>query len=281
MDLRIKDLIVISLVTILVILFLLPMFFLLYDVVSNGLRVIISYGPRFFIDLPPYPGNGLGGIGPALEGSLFMVTLALLISAPVSLFTGIFLAFYEKSRIAKVIRSSLELIVEFPTIVVGIVVFAVFVVGFSIANHKFSIGLNGVSGAIALAIVMLPYSTIQVTESLRIPRRLYEEVGYSLGFTTWQVMKLAISAGKRGIITGLLIGFAKIIGETAPIILVTSSTANLYLTSLTTPVTGVPVLIYTFAFSGYSNLNDVAWGASFVLIMIVIIVFVLTRRLAK
>jgi len=281
MALRIKDLIVISLATILVILFLLPVFFLLYDVISKGLRVIISYGPRFFIDLPPYPGFGLGGIGPALQGSLFMVTLALLISAPVSLFTGIFLAFYEKSKIAKVIRSSLELIVEFPTIVVGIVVFAVFVAGFSIANHKFSIGLNGVSGAIALAIVMLPYSTIQVAESLRIPRRLYEEVGYSLGFTTWQVMKLAISAGKSGIITGLLIGFAKIIGETAPIILVTSSTANLYLTSLTTPVTGVPVLIYTFGFSGYSNLYDVAWGASFVLITIVIIIFVLTRRLAK
>jgi len=278
---RIKDLIVISLVTMFVILFFLPVFFLLYDVTINGLKVIISYGPRFLADLPPYPGDGLGGIGPALEGSLFMVALALLFAAPVSLFTGIFLTFYEKSKIAKLIRSSLELIVEFPTIVVGIVVFAVFVVGFSIANYKFNIGINGVSGAIALAIVMLPYATIQISESLRIPRKLYEEVGYSLGFTTWQVMKLTISAGKKGIITGLLIGFAKIIGETAPIIFVTSSTANLYLRSLTTPVSGVPVLIYNFAFSGFSNWVDVAWGASFVLIIIVTTIFVLTRRLTR
>ncbi|MEM0174436.1 MAG: ABC transporter permease subunit, partial [Sulfolobaceae archaeon] len=207
--------------------------------------------------------------------------LALLISGPISIFSGIFLTFYERSRIAKIIRASLELIVEFPTIVVGIVVFSVFVVGFSIANHTFNIGLNGISGAIALSIVMLPYSTIQISESLRIPRRLYEEVGYSLGLSTWQVMKLIVSASRRGIITGLLIGFAKIIGETAPILLVTTSTANLYLTSFTSPVTGVPVLIYNYAFSGYSNLNEVAWGASFVLIMIVIIIFIIVRSLVK
>jgi len=278
---RTKDLIITSLVTIFVILFFLPVFFLLYDVVVKGLKVIISYGPRFLTDLPPNPGDGLGGIGPALEGSLYMVALALLFATPVSLFTGLFLAFYEKSKIAKLIKGSLELIVEFPTIVVGIVVFSVFVVGFTILNHKFSLGINGISGAIALAIVMLPYATIQVSESLRIPKRLYEEVAYSLGLTTWQVMKLTLSAGKRGIITGLLIGFAKIIGETAPIIFVTSSTANLYLTSPTTPVSGIPVLIYTFAFSGFSNLVDVGWGASLILIIIVSAVFVLTRKLSR
>jgi len=94
-------------------------------------------------------------------------------------------------------------------------------------------------------------------------------------------MKLIMRIGRRGIINGLLIDFAKIIGETAPAIFLTSSTANLYLQSLTTPVTGTPVLIYTYAFSGYPNLNDVAWGASLVLITIVTIVFVIARKLAK
>ena len=278
---RTKDVVITAVTTAFVVLFFIPVGFLLYDVISNGLKIILSYGPGFFTDLPPVPGQGLGGIGPAIEGSLYMVALAVAIAGPVSVLSGTFLTFYEKSKFAKLMRSSLELIVEFPTIVVGIVVFAVFVVGFSVAGQRFSLGLNGVSGAIALAIVMLPYSTIQVNESLRIAKRLYEESAYALGLTTWQVMKLVISISKRGVVTGLLIGFAKIIGETAPIIFVTSSTANLYLTSWNSPVTGIPVLIYNFAFSGYNNLNDVAWGASLVLITIVTVVFAVTRWLTK
>ncbi|ACP35738.1 binding-protein-dependent transport systems inner membrane component [Sulfolobus islandicus Y.G.57.14] len=271
---RRKDTVIVSLITLLVILFLLPITFLLYTVVVNGLKVIISYGPRFFIDLPPNPGEGLGGIGPALEGSLYMVSLAVLISAPISIFTGVFLSFFERSKIASLIRASLELMVEFPTIVIGIVIFTILVV-------EIGLGLNGITAAMALAIVMLPYSTIQISEALRIPKKLYEEVAYSLGLTTWQVIKLVMYIGRRGIINGLLIGFAKIIGETAPIIFLTSSTANLYIKTFNTAVTGIPVMIYNYAFSGYSNLNEVAWGASFVLIILVTIIFVVVRKMAK
>lgn len=259
---RKKDIVVVSLITLIVIIFLVPILFVLETVVTNGLKVIISYGPRFFIDPPPNPGDGLGGIGPALEGSLFMVSLAVLISAPISTLTGVFLIFYEKSKIASLIRTSLELIVEFPTIVIGIIIFTILVL-------EINLGLNGITAAVALAIVMLPYSTIQVSETLRIPKRLYEEVAYSLGLTTWQVIKLVMYTGKRGIINSLLIGFAKIIGETAPIIFLTSSTANLYIKTVTTPITGIPIMIYNYAFSGYSNLNEVAWGASFILIVLV------------
>jgi phosphate transport system permease protein len=277
---KIKDYVATFIIVILVLLFFIPLFFFLYDIFYNGIKVVLAYGIRFFIDKPPNPGFGLGGIGPAIEGSLFMVGLALLITVPISFFTGIFLTFYDKSKISKIVRYCMELIVEFPTIIIGIVVFSIFVVGFNILTYNFKIGINGISGAIALSIVMLPYTTIQINESLKIPRKLYEEVAYSLGLTTWQVIKLVISAGRKGVITGLLIGFAKIIGETAPILLVTSSTANLYLTSLTTPITGIPVLIYNFAFSAYENLINVAWGASFTLILIVIITFVVLRRIS-
>jgi len=164
--------------------------------------------------------------------------------------------------------------VEFPTIVIGIVIFTILVV-------EIGLGLNGITAAMALAIVMLPYSTIQISEALRIPKKLYEEVAYSLGLTTWQVIKLVMYIGRRGIINGLLIGFAKIIGETAPIIFLTSSTANLYIKTFNTAVTGIPVMIYNYAFSGYSNLNEVAWGASFVLIILVTIIFVVVRKMAK
>jgi len=271
---RVKDAVIVSIITSLVVLFLLPIAFLFYTVIVNGLKVIISYGPRFFIDLPPNPGDGLGGIGSALEGTLYMVSLAVLISAPISVLAGAFLSFFERSKVASSIRASLELLVEFPTIVVGIVVFQILVLGFGL-------GLSGFTAAVALAIVMLPYSTIQISEALRIPKKLYEEAAYSLGLTTWQVMRLIMRIGRRGIVNGLLIGFAKIIGETAPVIFLTSSTANLYLQSFTSPVTGIPVLIYTFAFSGYQNWNDVAWGASLVLITIVTVVFVIARRMAK
>lgn len=278
---KIKDYIAISIFTTTTILFLLPLLFLFLEIIINGVRVIYEYGLYFFVDRPPLPGNGLGGIGTVLQGSLYMVSLALLIAAPISIFTGIFLTFFEKYRISKIIRYSLELIVEFPTIIIGIIVFSIFVLGFSIAGFSFKIGLNGISGAIALAIVMLPYATIQVNESLRIPRKLYEESAYSLGLTTWQVMKVVFSAGKKGVLTGILIGFAKIIGETAPIIFVTTTTANLYLASPTTPVTGIPVLIYTYAFSPFQNWHDVAWGAAFTLLMLVLAVFIISRIFTK
>jgi phosphate transport system permease protein len=276
-----KDYVAVGLVLFFVGLYLIPVLALIKDVVYNGLRVIAAVGSQFFVAPPPNPGDGLGGIGPALEGSLYMVALAVLMSGPISFLTGVFLAFYEKSPIAKAIRSALELIVEFPTIIVGIVVFSTFVVGFSLLDHKVKLGLGPIAGAIALAIVMLPYATIQINESLRIPRRLYEETAYALGLTQWQVIRVIVSAGKKGILTGLLLGFAKVIGETAPIIVVTSTTANVYLTDWNSPVTGVPVLIYTYAFSAYSNWIDVAWGASLALLVIVTATFVIVRLLSS
>jgi phosphate transport system permease protein len=252
----------------------LPFFWILSQVLWNGSRVIAKTGLSFFTARPPLPGFGSGGVGPELEGSLIMVALACVIVIPVAMLCSFYLVFYEKSSLAKLTRSLLELVVEFPTIVVGISVFVMLVV-----ELKFS--LSALTGALALSVIMLPYTTIQATEAMRTPKALLEEAGYALGLTQAQVFRLVLSAGRQGVLTGILIGFAKIFGETAPLLFTTTTSFNLYFHSLNSPVAGLPTLIFFFAFSPYDNWHEVAWGASLVLALSVMLTFVLSRLFVR
>lgn len=251
-----------------------PFLWLIYDIVINGLVVILIYGINFLIDQPPLPGNGLGGIGTVLEGTIFMVALASLISIPVSISAAVYIVMNEGSKIASFFRFLVESLLEFPTIIVGISVFIVFI-------EEFKLSLSGITAAIALGIILIPYATIQSIENMRESRNRYLETGYALGLTDSEVVKLIISEGREGVITGILIGMAKIFGETAPLLFTTVTSFNVYLRGFDSPVSGIPVLIFSYAFSPYDNWHAVAWGASFVLILIVAILFILTRIFIK
>lgn len=247
-----------------------PFFWILFDIIVRGLPVLVQRGVAFLIEQPPLPGEGIGGIGTVLEGTLFMVCIGVLIAGPIGLFAGIYIALNPRSFLAKLGRILVEIMVEFPTIIVGISVFLIVVVGLNI-------GTSALAGGIALSIIMIPYVTIQVSESLKIPKERFVEASYALGLSTKDVIRILIGAGKNGILTGFLIGIAKIAGETAPLLFTTTTSFNLYLTSPTSPVSGIPVLIYVYAFSPFENWHTVAWGATFVLTLIVLMIFIFSR----
>ncbi|MEM3832132.1 MAG: ABC transporter permease subunit [Thermoprotei archaeon] len=267
---RFRDILIMFLTGIGTVIVLIPFFWILFDVVKNGLPVVIQRGIAFLIEPPPLPGEGIGGIGTVLEGTLFMVGIGTLIAGPIGLFAGIYMALNPRSFLAKFGRALVEIMVEFPTIIIGITVFLVVVVGLNF-------GASAIAGSIALSIIMIPYVTIQVSESLKIPKEKFMEASYALGFTTKDVIRVLISAGKSGILTGFLIGLAKIAGETAPLLFTTTTSFNLYLTSPTSPVSAIPVLIYVYAFSPYENWHTVAWGAAFVLMLIILIIFIFSK----
>lgn len=267
---RLKDLIIMFLVSIGTIIALLPFFWILSDIVIRGLPVLIQRGIAFLIDMPPLPGESIGGIGTVLEGTLFMVGIGALIATPVGLFAGIYITLNPTSLLARLGKGLVEIMIEFPTIIIGITVFLIVVVGLNV-------GASAIAGGIALSIIMIPYITIQVAEALKIPKMQLMEASYALGLTTKDVVKILLGAGKNGVLTGLLIGLAKISGETAPLLFTTTTSFNLYLTSPLSPVSGIPVLIYVYAFSPFENWHNVAWGASLVLVLIVLIIFILSR----
>ncbi len=267
---RSKDIIIMILISIGTIIAFIPFFWILLDIIIRGSPILIQRGISFLIDAPPLPGEGIGGIGTVLEGTLFMVGIGALIATPVGLFAGIYITLYPKSFLAKLGKSLVEIMVEFPTIIIGISIFLIVVVGLNI-------GASAIAGGIALSIIMVPYVTIQVVEALKIPRAQLLEASYALGLTTKNVIKVLLGAGKNGILTGILIGLAKISGETAPLLFTTTTSFNLYLSSPLSPVSGLPVLIYVYAFSPFENWHNVAWGASLVLILIVLVIFILSR----
>lgn len=248
---------------------LLPFLWMLGDVVRQGLPVLLQMGPRFLTALPPLPGQGLGGVGPSLQGTLFMSGLALALAGGLGLATGVYVALYPHSRLSRLSRALAEAMVEFPTIVIGIVVYLLLVV----PTRTFS----ALAGAVALSLVMLPYVVVQVSEALRAPRQSLLEAAEALGLRLRHTIRVLLGAAAGGVLTAFLIGLAKAIGETAPLLFTTATSFNLYLTSPLSPTSGLPVLIFFFALSPYDNWHQVAWGASFVLALLVLLIFMGTR----
>jgi phosphate transport system permease protein len=235
---------------------------------------VIEQGAKFFTAPPPTTDLGLGGIGTVLQGSLVLVATALAFAAPISVLAGAFIAFYPNSFTARLARQLAEVVVEFPTIVIGVSVFGLFIV-------DLHLGLSALTGAIALAVVITPYMTIQISEALRVPRAMFEESLYALGMSRLRTMLFVMSAGRRGLLTGLLIGMAKGFGETAALLFTITTSFNLFFTSFNRPVSAIPVLIYFYGLAPYENWREVAWGAAFVLTVLVLALFSIVRVLAR
>jgi len=248
-----------------------PFFWILGTIIYKGVSVLAKAGFSFLVNIPPLPGfNSLGGIANVLEGSLLIVGMAIAIAAPTSLLSAIYITLYEDSPIARLGRTLLDLMVEFPTIVVGISVFLVF-------GLTLGLGLNALVASIALALIMIPYTTIQAIEAMRVPKSMTYEGAVALGLTESHIAKILLIEGRRGVITGVLIGMAKIFGETAPLLFTTTTSFNIFANSPLSPVSAVPVLIYVYAFSPYTNWQQVAWGASLILSLVVLSIYLSAR----
>ena len=247
------------------------LFWILAVLVINGIGAIDL---DFFTKTTPAPGSEGGGLLNPIVGSLMMVGTATLISTPIGIFAGIYLAEYgEESRFAQVTRFVTDVMLSAPSIVIGLFVYAIYV-----ANVRH---FSGWAGSFAIALIAIPV-VVRTTDNMLIlvPNSL-REAAFALGAPRWKVATLVrLRAVKAGVMTGVLLAIARISGETAPL-LFTALNNQFFNADMNTPMANLPVVIFQFAMSPYDNWRELAWGGALLITFSVLGLNILSRLIAS
>lgn len=253
-----------SLATIIGIFFLL---WILWSTLRFGLAGM--HWSLFTQDTPP-PGTGTYGLRNAFVGSLILMGLSLLIGVPVGLMAGTWLAEYGyRSRTANTVRFINDIMLSAPSIEIGLFAYAIIV---DPTGH-----FSALAGAVALSVLMIPIIVRTTDEMLSLVGNDMREAAIALGAPNSNViMKVTWKAARSGILTGILIGLARISGETAPL-LFTALNNQYFSTNIFRPMANLPMVIFQFALSPYTNWQQMAWAASFITVLFVLILSVVAR----
>ncbi len=248
---------------------LLPLFFILLTIIKNGITVI---NLDFFIKLPEPPGETGGGILNSIVGTLLLIIISFLISSPFGIMVGIFLAEVQ-NKFTEVLKILVNVLQGVPSIVMGII-------GYLLVVKPMG-GFSALSGGVSLALMMLPVVIKNTEETLKLVPFYLREAAFSLGTNyTRTILKVVLPAGMGGVLSGILIGILRIAGETAPLLFTAFGNPFLNINPLK-PVDALPLLIFNYAMSPYQNWHKIAWGASFILIMIVLVLTIMTKFIAR
>jgi len=236
-----------------------PLVSILLEVIRNGISTI-SF--QFITALPGVPGQTVGGIGPAIQGTLLLIALTSVMGIPPGVLTGIYLAEFGNNKFGRTIRFLNDVLTEFPSIVVGILVAALLVV----ATHQYS----PIAGAIALSIITLPIVARTTEESIKTVPNSIRDAAMALGIRRWRTtISVVLSTARSGVITGVLLSIARISGETAPLLL-TILGSNFFFSSWNQPIDALPLRIFNDASQADPFTRQQAWGAAMILIIIVL-----------
>lgn len=248
----------------------LPLIFILYYITKMG---ISSINWEFFVNLPAPPGEIGGGVSNAIVGTVILIFMASLFSIPPALALGIYLAENRTKRIADVIRTGVEILQGVPSIVIGIIAYVWIVIPMG--------GFNAISGGIALAIMMIPVVAKSAEETLKLIPETLKEASLALGVPYYKtILKVIVPAGLGGITTGILIAIARVAGETAPLLF--TAFGNPFMSvDITRPMNSLPLLIFNYAGSPYKEWHELAWGASFVLVLMIFIFNIISKLIAR
>ena len=243
-----------------------PLGSILFEVVRNGASAL---SVEFLTEVPGAAGSGEGGIGPAIQGTFIVLGLSSLMGVPVGVFSGIYLAEFGNGRLARLVRFFTDVFMEFPSIVIGIFAFLVVVL---VLGH-FSLW----AGAFALALIMFPIVARTTEESLKMVPYTYREAGVALGLQKWVItLRVAVSAARNGMITGILLAVSRVGGETAPL-LFTILGSSQFFGGLGTPMDALPLRIWTLSLLPYEEAQLHGWGAALVLIFIIMCINLAVR----
>ena len=247
-----------------------PLGSILIEVVKNGAGAL-SFD---FLTQPQGSiGSGKGGIGPAIQGTLIVVGLATAIAAPVGILAGIYLSEFGGNGIfSYAVRFLNDILTGLPSIVIGIVGYVTIV----LLLGSFSV----IAGALALSIIMIPIVVRVTEETLKIVPHSLREGGYALGISKAKItLFIVLMSAKSGVLTGIVLGIARIAGETAPLIMTILGT-SLFFSRFTGPVDALPLRIWRLASQPYESAHSFGWGAALVLILLVLGLNVGLRLLA-
>lgn len=255
-----------------------PLFLILWDVVSNGYK---NFNPRLFTEVTPSSMDALmarmndepipGGILNGITGTILIVGLAILFSVPLGLSIGIYLADNHGKRFAKVVSYLTDLLQGMPSIVIGIIAYAWVVKPLG--------SYSALAGSVALTIMMLPMIVRSTEETLKMLPSAYKEAGLALGASyTNVVFKILLPSGFGGIFTGILLAISRVMGETAPLML-TALGASVVNWNVLEPTSAIPLLIWDFY--NDPNLVDLIWSSSLLLLIVIFLLNWIAKIVAR
>jgi phosphate transport system permease protein len=225
---------------------------------------------KLFTQDTPAPGTEGGGLRNAIVGSLMMLTLTVVVSTPVGILAGIYLAEYgDRSRTAELTRFVTDIMLSAPSIVLGLFVYAIAVA--TVGNF------SGYAGSLALSLIAVPVVVRTTENMLRLVPGSLREAAFALGAPRWKVaIMVSLRAARSGVITGLLLAVARISGETAPL-LFTALNNQFFSADMGKPMANLPVVIFQFAMSPYDNWIRLAWAGALLITLTVLVINIVAR----
>jgi phosphate transport system permease protein len=224
----------------------------------------------FFTQIPKPVGEPGGGMANAIAGSAILLAVGSLIGVPVGISGGVFLAeFGRGTKLANAVRFTADVLNGVPSIVMGIAVYSLVV----FRQKHFS----AFSGGVALGIMMIPTVCRTTEEMLLMVPRAVREAALALGVPNWRsVLSITVKTASPGIITGCMLAFARVAGETAPLIFTAFGNSN-WSGNLNEPIAALPLQIFVYALSPYDDWHRLAWAGSLVLIVLIVLAVSLVR----
>ena len=266
---RISNVVFVSLATACFCIALLPLIAILYETLSRGAAAMSM---DLFTQVTPPIGQSGGGILNAIEGSLVMVGLGSLFGVPIGVLAGAYLAEYP-GKFGYYVRLIAEVLTGVPSIVTGIFIYELIVA----TQHRFS----AFSGGVALGFMIIPIVAISTHESLKLVSSSIREGGLALGISRAKTLVyILLSSARSGVITGIALAVARVMGETAPL-LFTALGSQFMMTGINDAAASLTLSIFDFGTSPYENAHTLAWGAALVLLAIVLGLNIIVRLASR
>ncbi len=247
-----------------------PLFLVLYFLIREGAS---SLDWSFFTQLPKPAGEPGGGMANAIVGTIALLAMAAAIGVPVGVMGGVYLAEYGSARSNYWLRFAADVLNGVPSIVWGMVVYALLVVPFKT--------FSAYAGGVALGLMMIPLVMRTTEEVLVLVPQSYREAALALGIARWKIITvIVVKTALKGIVTGVLIALARVAGETAPL-LFTALGNNFWNHSLAEPIAALPLQIFSYAISPYDDWHRQAWAGALVLMMLILSCNVVVRFVSR
>ena len=269
---RIVNVVMIGVFSVCAVIILIP---LVHILVYSLIKGASSLNINFFTKPPSPPGQAGGGVATALVGSGIILLMASLIGIPTGIAAGVYMAEYGGRRnvFATVVRFVADILLGVPSIVIGVFMWTLLVRPF----HSFS----AIAGGAALAVMMIPTISRTTEEVVRLVPGTLREASLALGIPYWKtVLRITVPAARSGIGTAVVLAFARVGGETAPL-LFTALGNNFFQRDVRRPIDALPLRLFNYAIGPYDEWHRIAWASAFVLVVFILLLMILIRRIAR
>jgi len=267
---KVKDKIFKGTVIVFAVLSTIPLLLILFYLAKEGVTAV---NWDFLTSLPKPVGEAGGGIANAIIGTFVLIIIASVVAIPLGISIGIYLSEFRKHKFAYYVRLGVDILQGTPSIVIGMIAYLWIVRQMGT--------FSALSGGIALSIMMLPIIVTTTEETLKLLPHSLKESAFALGAPYYStVLRIILPAALNGIVTGIVLSIARIAGETAPLLFTAFGSPFMNL-DITQPISSLPHMIFIYSTSPYNEFHSLAWGASFILILLVLVMNISAKLLAK